>query len=171
MPKDAMVFLSVDGPTGKQYILSNKLQEHDHKWITCSQFIAEISRKPMKYPENFHASTSGLNSLVNFEVPNEECVKWQSFCVNFEGSKQCTTTGSLGLHDPVFDDNTISKYADTMVNAMKQTPLTDNVYDALEKHGQCALTGPSGPTQGVANPSNGEWKLKPEIKKVNDVDI
>jgi len=54
---------------------------------------------------------------------------------------------------------------------MKNTPLTDNVFDALEKYGQCALTGPSGPVQGISNPSNGVWRLRPELKKVNDVEI
>lgn len=50
-------------------------------------------------------------------------------------------------------------------------PLVDNVFEALEKHGQLAITGPSGPVQGVSHPSNGKWKLKPEIQKVNDVEI
>jgi len=87
----------------------------------------------MKFPENFHASTSGLNSLVNFEVPTETTIKDQAFCVNFEGSKQCTTTGSTGLFLPSFSTSDAHKYADKFVNQLKLAPLVDNVFDALEK--------------------------------------
>jgi len=133
MPADALVFLAVDGPVGKQYIMREKMQSNDHKWITCSQFIADLSRKAMRFPENFHASTSGLNSLVNFEVPTEATIQDQAFCVNFEGSKQCTTTGSTGLFVPSFSLAEAHKYADVLVNKLRLAPLVDNVYDALEK--------------------------------------
>jgi len=48
-----------------------------------------------------------------------------------------------------------NKYAEQFVEKLKLAPLVDNVFDALEKYGQFALTAPSGPVQGVSNPSNG----------------
>jgi len=59
----------------------------------------------------------------------------------------------MGLYQPNFTNDKIENYVNNLINSMKKTPLTDNVFDALEKYGQCALTGPSGPVQGIANPS------------------
>lgn len=75
------------------------------------------------------------------------------------------------MYNPSFNDETSNKYADLFAEKLKLAPLVDNIFDALEKHGQLAITAPSGPVQGVSNPSNGNWKLKPELHKVNDVEI
>jgi len=96
MPSSAFVFVCTDGPVGKQHIIK-KLTSKDHKWITCSQEIAKISRNSMKYPQNFHGATSGLNTSLNLSRPSVDDVKNQAFTVTFEGSKQCTTTGACGL--------------------------------------------------------------------------
>jgi len=58
-----------------------------------------------------------------------------------------------------------------LITSLKKAPLVANVYDALEKHGQLAVTGPSSKPQGVADPPNGKWKLRPTPTKVDDVEI
>jgi len=81
----------------------------------------------MRFPQNFHASTSGLNTLVNLEQPSEQTVMDQAFCVNFEGSKQCTTTGSTGVLKGVFSPQELDQYALDFAKSLKSTPLEDNV--------------------------------------------
>jgi len=123
MPACAFTFICTDSQ-GKQHII-NKLTSKDHKWMSCSPKIADLSRSTMKFPQNFHGLTPGINTSLNLSKPSVNDVKNQAFSVTYEGSKHYISTGACGLLKsiPSIDVKTYEKGIWTALNSIN---LTDN---------------------------------------------
>jgi len=120
----------------------------------------------MKYPQNFHGSASGLNTVLNLTEPSVEDVKDQAFSIIYEGSKQCTTTGACGiLHNISSKD--INTYERGLCTALNSVTLTNNPYLSLEKYQLAAIT-PALTEINISNPRIGEWIITPEKQNIND---